>query len=62
MAPAELETYHDLRARHTAWVQRIHAVFFHQGTPAVGEAGLRTDQDLLVPALHLGAILKWLLP
>jgi transposase len=21
-----LETYHDLRAEHTAWVQRIHAV------------------------------------
>jgi transposase len=28
---ALLETYHDLRAEHTAWVQRIHAVFFHQG-------------------------------
>src|SRR5438552_12248584 len=28
---ALLETYHDLRREHTAWVQRIHAVFFHQG-------------------------------
>ncbi len=34
---ALLETYHDLRAEHTAWVQRIHAVFFHQGAPRLGE-------------------------
>ena len=33
---ALLETYHDLRAEHTAWVQRIHAVLFHQGAPAAG--------------------------
>ena len=31
---ALLELYHDLRAEHTAWVQRIHAVLFHQGAPA----------------------------
>jgi transposase len=43
---ALLETYHDLRAGHTAWVQRIHAVFFHQGAPALGEAALRTGRDL----------------
>jgi hypothetical protein len=43
---ALLETYHDLRAEHTAWVQRIHAVFFHQGAPALGEAALRTGRDL----------------
>jgi transposase len=43
---ALLETCHDLRAEHTAWVQRIHAVFFHQGAPALGEAALRTDDDL----------------
>jgi transposase len=43
---ALLETYHDLRAEHTAWVQRIHAVFFHQGAPALGEAALRTARDL----------------
>jgi transposase len=43
---ALLETYHDLRAEHTAWVQRIHAVFFHQGAPALGEAALRAGRDL----------------
>ena len=47
---ALLECYHDLRAEHTAWVQRIHAVFFHQGAPALGEAALRTGRDL--QALH----------
>lgn len=31
---ALLELYHDLRAEHTAWVQRTHAVLFHQGAPA----------------------------
>ena len=41
-----LEMYHDLRAEHTAWVQRIHAVFFHQGAPALGEGTLRTEQGL----------------
>src|SRR5712671_938473 len=43
---ALLETYHDLRTEHTAWVQRIHAVFFHQGAPALGEGALRTGQGL----------------
>ena len=43
---ALLETYHDLRAEHTAWVQRIHAVLFHQGAPALGEGMLRTGQGL----------------
>ncbi len=38
---ALLEAYHDLRREHTAWVQRIHAVFFHQGAPALGEGTLR---------------------
>ena len=27
-------------------VQRIHAVFFHQGAPALGEGALRTEQSL----------------
>ena len=36
---ALLECYHDLRAEHTAWVQRIHATLFHQGAPAF--CGLR---------------------
>ena len=43
---ALLETYHDLRREHTAWVQRIHAVFFHQGAPPLGEGALRTEQGL----------------
>ena len=43
---ALLEAYHDLRREHTAWVQRIHAVFFHQGAPALGEGALRTEQGL----------------
>jgi hypothetical protein len=43
---ALLETYHDLRREHNAWVQRIHAVFFHQGAPALGEGALRTEQGL----------------
>jgi hypothetical protein len=54
---ALLETYHDLRAGHTAWVQRIHAVFFHQGAPALGEGTLRTGQGLAAlraaAAVHL---------
>jgi transposase len=43
---ALLETYHDLRREHTAWAQRIHAVFFHQGAPRLGENALRTEQGL----------------
>jgi hypothetical protein len=43
---ALLETYHDLRREHTAWVQRIHAVFFHQGAPRLGEDALRSEQGL----------------
>ena len=43
---ALLETYHDLRREHTAWVQRIHAVFFHQGAPRLGEGALRTGQGI----------------
>ena len=30
---ALLEAYHDLRREHTAWIQRVHAVLFHQGAP-----------------------------
>jgi transposase len=54
---ALLETYHDLRREHTAWVQRIHAVLFHQGAPALGEGALRGEQGLSalreVSAAHL---------
>jgi transposase len=45
-ARALLELYHDLRAGHTAWVQRIHAVLFHHGAPALGEGTLRTGPGL----------------
>jgi transposase len=34
---ALLECYHDLRREHTAWVQRTHAVLFHQGAPVFGD-------------------------
>ena len=43
---ALLELYHDLRTAHTAWVQRIHAVLFHQGARQLGEGHLRTEEDL----------------
>src|SRR5499427_9110209 len=43
---ALLETYHGLRSAHTAWVQRIHAVFFHQGGPPLAEGALRTEPGL----------------
>ena len=43
---ALLELYHDLRAEHTAWVQRIHAVLFHHGAPALGAGTLRTGPGL----------------
>lgn len=39
---ALLETYRALRVEHTAWVQRIHAVLFHQGVALPGD--LRTEQ------------------
>jgi transposase len=45
---ALLGAYHDLRAEHTAWVQRIHAVLFHQGAPALGAGALRGEQGLAV--------------
>jgi hypothetical protein len=43
--------YHDLRREHTAWVQRIHAVFFHQGAPALGEgtSGATGDARMAMP-------------
>ena len=43
---ALLELYNDLRAEHTAWAQRIHAVLFHQGAPALGEGTLRSEQGV----------------
>jgi transposase len=58
-ARALLELYHDLRAEHTAWVQRIHAVLFHHGAPALGEGTLRTGPG--VAALRAAAA-EWLSP
>ena len=56
---ALLELYNDLRREHTAWVQRIHAVLFHQGAPALGEGTLRTGQGVAAlraaAAVHLSA-------
>ena len=56
---ALLETYHDLRTAHTAWVQRIHAVFFHQGAPPLCDDALRTEAGLAklraAAAAHLSA-------
>ena len=58
-ARALLELYHDLRTGHTAWVQRIHAVFFHQGGPPLADDALRTEQGLAklraAAAAHLSA-------
>ena len=53
---ALLETYHDLRAERTAWVQRIHAVFFHQGAPALGV--LRSGRDIEAARAAAGAHLS----
>jgi transposase len=41
---ALLELYHSLRTEHTAWTQRVHAVVFHQGVPALGAGTLSTAQ------------------
>jgi transposase len=53
---ALLETYHDLRVEHTAWVQRVHAVFFHQGAPVLG--ALRTAPDLEAARAAAGVFLS----
>jgi transposase len=49
-ARALLETYHDLRMEHTAWMQRIHAVLFHQGAhcPGVGLRSVEGQAELAV--------------
>jgi transposase len=45
---ALLEVYHDLRAQHSGWAQRIQATCFHQGTTGPGQAGvIRGDRQLL---------------
>ena len=47
---ALLELYHDLRAEHTAWIQRAHAVLFHQGAPAFHDLS-RADAPAELAAL-----------
>ena len=41
---ALLELYHDLRREHTAWIQRVHAVLFHQGAEQLSGEGLSTAE------------------
>ena len=53
---ALLETCHDLRAGHTAWVQRVHAVFSRQGAPVLG--ALRTAPDLEAARAAAGVFLS----
>jgi transposase len=47
---ALLEAYHDLRQDHTAWVQRIQAVLFHQGAPRLGQLGTAEGRERLAAA------------
>jgi transposase len=60
---ATLELFRDLRAEHTAWVQRMHAVCFHQGVPApsgdllVGEQRRRLEAGLGLSAAGYQAVL-----
>jgi transposase len=55
---ALLEACHDLRREHTAWVQRIHAVFFRQGAPALGEGTLRGTDGLAAARAAAAAYLS----
>src|SRR5258705_5762179 len=41
---ALLGLYQDLRREHTGWIQRIHAVLFHQGAEALGNGGVSTEE------------------
>src|SRR5712691_4864625 len=54
---ALLEAYHDLQSEHTAWVQRVHAVLFHQGAPVL--PGMRAGQDRAALAAAAAAHLTW---
>jgi transposase len=60
---ATLELFRDLRAEHTAWVQRMHAVCFHQGVPAasgdllVGDQRRRLEAGLGLSAAGYQAVL-----
>jgi transposase len=52
---ALLECYHDLRAEHTAWVQRVHAVLFHQGAPVFHDLS-RADAPQQLAGLARGCL------
>lgn len=61
---AMLELYSDLRVEHSGWAQRVHATCFHQGTTALGQAGvvrasrvrlMRIVEEQLSPAGRLQA-------
>lgn len=60
---AILETYRDLREQHEGWVQRIAAVLFHHGVPALGPLQLATpaarEHLSEVVAAHLPATARW---
>ncbi len=47
---ALLEAYQDLRREHTAWIQRVHAVLFHQGAPVFHDLS-RADAPAELAAL-----------
>ncbi len=67
---ALLELYHDLRTGHTAWVQRVHAVLFHQGAPVFHDlsradapaelAGLARGQLSAAGQVQIGTCLRML--
>jgi hypothetical protein len=42
-----LGCYHDLRRDHAAWVQRIHAMLFHQGATSCTDLGTTTGRENL---------------
>jgi len=46
-ARALLGCYQDLRRDHTAWLQRIHAVLFHQGATACTDLGTTAGREKL---------------
>ncbi len=50
---ALLECYYDLRCEHTAWIQRVHAVLFHQGAPVFHDLS-RADAPAELAALAAG--------
>jgi transposase len=54
---ALLEAYNDLRREHTAWVQRVHAVCFHHGVPALAAGQLSTDASRARVLAVVGAAL-----